>query len=409
MEPISSLVDNIFVGRLNTQWLASLAIANSLINSFTWVFNFLIHATTQNISTAVGKGNQDEILERIKVSLIFALTLGLVGSGILYLCRFPLYQLAGGTPQLNPQIDQYFTIRMLGHTFSLGYMTLISILRGLGKVKVCFYILLWSTLVNIALTYSFLYLWDMQLKGAALGTVLSLAFGMITTLFYLQSKNKIFPKILFIKISGENIFSFGKNSLDLFGRSLMLTVSFFISVRIASSISLTALASHQILLQTWLLSSYLLDGVAVTGTILGAKLLAQKKIKDLSRCYSSLLKIGMGIGLIFTFLYLFFGPTIWSLFTKDTELLQNIVKIWPLVVLVQVFNALAFIYDGLMFGIGEFQFIRKHMIIGVLTIFLPFATLAYYSKTLLFIWVGLSAVNLYRVLSNRLKVKQITG
>ena len=63
---------------------------------------------------------------------------------------------------------------------------------------------------------------------------------------------------------------FGKNSWDVFGRSFVLTSVFFLSTRMAAKASTVQLAAHQILLQLWLFSSFFTDGVAMTGTILGA-------------------------------------------------------------------------------------------------------------------------------------------
>ena len=51
-----------------------------------------------------------------------------------------------------------------------------------------------------------------------------------------------------------------------------MQATFFIALAAASRMGTAALAAHQIVAQLWLLTSYVTDGFAVAGTVLGSRL-----------------------------------------------------------------------------------------------------------------------------------------
>lgn len=53
--------------------------------------------------------------------------------------------------------------------------------------------------------------------------------------------------------------------------------TFFIALAVASRLGTAALAAHQIVAQLWLLTSYVVDGFAVSGTVLGSRLASESK------------------------------------------------------------------------------------------------------------------------------------
>jgi multidrug resistance protein, MATE family len=406
LEPLSGLVDTALVGQLSTRWLAALAISVTIFNSFTWMFNFLVHASTQTISKSYANKNYSELASKIKISLGIAFGLGLFSCGFLYLIRTPLFLFTGAEKELIPLIESYFFIRLIGHPFTLLYTTLVSILRGLQKITFCFWIILFTTFLNIIISWLLLFKLNYGIEGAAIGTVLSNLLGVIISFTYLLRDSSIREKYFNkTKVELEHLFNFGKNSANIFGRSFFLTGSFFLSTKMSAFVGINSLAAHQILLQVWLFSSFFLDGIAISGNILGAKYVEEKNYKLLDLTFRKLLQLGFLIGLIFTLIYLAFSHQIIHIFTVDQKVSAILLSIWPLIIITQIPNAYSFVYDGLMFGLEAFAFLRKHMIIGVLFIFLPFALSIHFSKQLILLWFGLSLLNIYRGITGMIGVK----
>ena len=399
LEPLASVVDNALVGRISTEWLASLAISLALLNSITWMFNFLVHGPTQAVSDHAAQENPRLLAKRVKVSLVVALFVGLACSAFLFSFKNFLFELAGGTTELKKNFDAYFDIRVLGHTFLVLGVTGVSILRGLGRVKASFWLMASMTFINIVLTMLFLFHYGWGLQGAAIGTVASGFFAFVFSIILIFQNENIKTHFLSEKMDKENLVRFGKNSLNLFGRSGMLSVTFFVSTKISASIGTLELATHQILLTTWLFASFFLDGLAITGNIWGARLYGKKDFVNLKLCFNRLIFLGFILGILFTFVYYFGDKFILSTFSTDPKVIELGLSLWWLIVIAQIISSIAFVLDGLIFGLEGFYFLRTHMIIGVLFFVFPMMYVAYLNKNLSYVWMALVGLNVYRAAS----------
>lgn len=415
LEPLASIVDTALVGQLNGHWLAALTVATAIFNSFSWIFNFLVHSSTQAISQAYAKRDFPLTSKRIHISITWALGLGLLSTLFLFLMRGQIYGLANANTneELIPLIDSYFLVRLMGYPFSLLFITLISLLRGLERVRSSFGIIFFTTLSNIFISWFLLYRLDWGIQGAAYGTVAANALGTIICSLLLFSHSHLRPHLMkCVPSSSKRRTSwptFTKNSLNLFGRSLFLTVAIFSSVRLAGQMGIASLAAHQILLQCWLFSSYFIDGLAITANILGAKSMSRGKKREFRELSLRLMILGGSAGLVFTLIFALGGESIWRMFTFESHIVDALTLAWPIVFGFQIFNSLAFVTDGLLFGSGDFAFLRKHMAIGTLFVFFPFAFWAIYAKSLPLLWWGLALMNVYRGVTGGKKMLDVSA
>jgi len=395
LEPMASVVDSALVGNLNTTWLASLAVASNIFNATTWMFNFLIHASTQQISE-IFEIDKTKLASRIKISLITALLIGLLSSIVMYFFRESLYFLAGGRGELIPIIDKYFVIRLTGHSFTILYITMLSIMRGMKKVYLTFIFIAISTLANIIISWFLLYRFNLGVEGAAYGTIFANFLGVICCSFAIFKNSEFKLPFLKVKIIKDDFFHFGKNSWHLFGRSFLLTMCFFLATKIAGNIGVKELAAHQILLQVWLFSSFLTDGIAISGNIICAEALGKRDLEVINSVSKKLLWIGLWLGVIFTILYGLGGSFIWSIFSKDKDIFLIVSSIWPFIFLSQTLNSLSFVYDGILFGVKLFKSLRNIIALGLIFIVAPFYIYAELQRELLFVWLGLIGLNIIR-------------
>lgn len=400
LEPISSVVDTALVGRFSTEQLAALAIGATLISSLTWMFNFLVHAPIQGVSEKIGQKRFDEVISLCKVSLLMALGLGLILILVFLPIRFHIYAFMGATENLLKYCDEYFFIRLLGQSSVLLFTVCLALLRGFAKVRVAMAFIGISTFLNISLSYLSLYHWDFGLAGVAGATVFGNTIGMLLSFLTLIRIQEIRDHFWTQKIIRNNIFELGSKALNIFGRSAFLTLSFFLCTKIASHIGVVELASHQIILQVWLFASFFTDGVATTGNIVGARAQSAEQRKELIGIFNKLLFMGAKIGLVFTLAYFFLDELVLQRFTSDQEVLKTIATVWPFIALSQIPLSIAYVYDGLIFGLGNFAFLRKHMMIAFCLVFTPLAVYSYNMKSLIGIWAALIGVGIYRLVSN---------
>ncbi len=408
LEPIASTIDTVLVGNLNTQWLGALAIATIIINSISWIFNFLVHSSTQSVASSFSEKKFELTVGRIQVSLVLACIVGVVLTILLYLFRFYLYKLAGSSDEIIGFVDDYFSVRLIGHPFSVLFITLISIQRGLRQIRSVLVIISITTVTNFLISWFLLYALKFGVDGAAIGSIISHLLGVLLSLGCILKHSKLNRFLDFSYFSKDEWVKFGENSWHLFGRSFLLTATFFISTRLASSQSVTHLAAHQIILQIWLLSSFLIDGLAITANVLGAGMFASKNKDEFQLLTKNLIKISGVIGILFSILYYFAESYILHIFTSDYAVIAQISIIWWVIYSSQVINSWAFILDGILFGGGDFRFLKGMMFKGVIFIFAPILILGnYYQSTLLGIWLGLVGLSIFRAINGAMRVKYL--
>lgn len=194
---------------------------------------------------------------------------------------------------------------------------------------------------------------------------------------------------------------------DMMLRSLCLTASIYAMAVCSSRVGPESLAAHQILISLWTLSSYICDGFADVGTMLGAADVgAGRSIAVLSR---RLLVLGFSTGVICAVAMATFQDQLAAAFTHEREVHRQLEIVWPILVLMQPCNAMVFVYDGLMLALQIWGYIRNLMAFTTLGLFAPVLVLIYgflpgYKQTLLAVWVSKCFLNVGRCVGSAWRV-----
>src|SRR5690625_7019060 len=76
-DPLVSLIDTAFVGRLGPEPLAALGVCTALFSLTFFAFNFLAYGTTPRVARAAGSGNPAAAGRAVVEALVLAAALGL--------------------------------------------------------------------------------------------------------------------------------------------------------------------------------------------------------------------------------------------------------------------------------------------------------------------------------------------
>lgn len=96
-----------------------------------------------------------------------------------------------------------------------------------------------------------------------------------------------------------------------------------------------------------------------------------------------------------------------GLFTSDSNVLAMGSEAMLLMALSQIIVAVAYLYDGLLFGAARFTALGVMMIVGIVFIALPSFILSQYGFGLKAIWIGLILLGFYRALVTHQIFKRI--
>src|SRR5690606_5217370 len=112
-DPLVSLVDTAFVGRLGAEPLAALGVNTSLFAMVFMVFNFLAYGTTPMVGRALGRGDRDGAGAVVVQALVLAVVAGAVALAAVQVLAVPLLRAMGTADAILPQALTYLRIRAL--------------------------------------------------------------------------------------------------------------------------------------------------------------------------------------------------------------------------------------------------------------------------------------------------------
>jgi len=372
--PLVGLTDTIIMGHMpDSLYLAAIAIGGIVFNFMYAGLNFLRMGTTGIVAQKFGENNFEEVFFSLLRPTLIAVSVGF----ILYLNRKYIYDLSVYflTPdqQLLGLYKEYLFIRMIGLPAGLLNIVFLGWFFGMQKTKSVMLQLVIINLMNvIASLYLAVYL-EYGIFGVALGSVLAQISGLLLSIIIFLNHFKTlnfssFDLKKIINLNGFlNLFSISKN---LFVRTMLLVSVQAYLIKKSGLIGVDQLATMEILIVIFGLSSYTLDAFAhaaesTVGVSIGSK--NQKNIyKSIKNTTEFALSFSVLIGI---FLYIT-DYYIINLFT-NIPVLQNLtIDLWTLVIITPFISMLAFQLDGIFIGATLAKEMRNSMILSSLIFYL---------------------------------------
>lgn len=421
-DPITSLVDTAFVGHLGSVELAAVGVSVSVFNLVSKLFNVpLLNVTTSFIAEEQGiismqseKSNQagqdyverKKFLPSVSSALVLAAGLGLAeavalsaGSGYL----MNIMGISVESPMRQPA-EEFLTMRAFGAPPIVIALAAQGTFRGLKDTKTPLYAIGAGNLLNAILDLILIYYLGFGIGGAAIATVIS-EYMIATILLW---KLNVEVSLTSPKIDGRRFVQYLKSGGLLIGRTLSVLVPMTLATSMAAREGPIPMAGYQICVEIWLTISLLTDALALAGQALLAGGYSQGNYVQARQVVYRVLQIGLLIGMgLAVVLFLGFGMLL-NLFTSDAEVLK---VAWSGVLFVagsQPINAIAFVLDGLYYGVSDFKYAAYSMVVAALisSIFLLIAAPAY---GLLGVWTGLFLFMSLRVVAGSWRLSTRSG
>ncbi|XP_031498628.1 protein DETOXIFICATION 44, chloroplastic-like isoform X2 [Nymphaea colorata] len=392
-DPVTSLVDTAFIGHLGSAELAGVGVSISVFNLVSKLFNIpLLNITTSFVAEEeVLVGNAENasptgeitkrVLPSVSASLVLAAGLGIaeaialsIGSGYF----LNIMGIPADSPMHLPA-EQFLALRGLGAPAVVIALAAQGSFRGFKDTKTPLYAIGAGNLLNAVLDPILMFTFNLGVGGAAIATVMSEYVIALILLWELNSRVMLIPpKLQMIQ-------------LDRFinsGRTIAVLSTFTLGTSMAARQGPIPMAAHQICLQIWLAVSLLNDSLALSGQALLAGAYSQGDYKQARLIIHRVLQIGLltGIGLSIL-LYLCFGIFV-ELFTTDSSVLEIVRSGVLFVAGSQPINALAFVFDGIYYGVSDFNYAAYSMVLVGFTSSL-FLFLGAHAFGLAGVWAGL--------------------
>lgn len=376
-EPILSLTDTAIVGNVDinaTESLAAVGIVGAFISMLIWVFGQTRSAISSIVSQYVGANNLDKV-KNLPAQAIFIIT---SISILIILISYPfaeqIFKLYNASNLILDYSVAYYQIRVFGFPFTLFTIAVFGTFRGLQNTYYPMIIAIVGAASNIVLDVVLVYgikgyVPAMHIQGAAYASLVAQVLMAALSAYYLLKKTPISLKLMLP--FNKEIKRFTVMILNLFVRTLALNVTLYFASAFSTSYGKQYIAAYTIAINLWFLGAFIIDGYASAGNILSGKLLGGKEYGKLITLSNKLIGYGVYLGVFLALLGSLFYYFIGTVFTKEPEVLKEFYNIFWMVLAMQPFCAIAFIFDGMFKGLGKMKDLRNLLLFSTFFVFVP--------------------------------------
>jgi len=372
------MVDLFIVGHLDSEdYIGAIALATMLFNFIYWSFSFLRMGTSGFTAQAFGAGNKEEQTNILLRSLAVAMAAGILIVVLQYFIVHGGFYLLNAAPEVKVYAMQYFYVYVWAAPAVLGMYTFNGWYVGMQNAKIPMVVAIGINVVNIALSFIFVYGLGMKIKGVALATLCAQYTGFLSSLVIWNAKYGWLRPYFNLKVLKNlpSYIPFFKVNTDIFIRTMALVAvtTFFTSASSRSGKDI--LAVNALLMQMFILFSYMMDGFAYAAEALTGKFIGAKQWPQLKVLVRRLFAWGVGVALLFTFIYIFFMEDILSLLTDKRNIIElsRQYHIWVLLIPMAGFSA--FLWDGIFIGATASHQMRNSMLVAVTCFFVLYLLL----------------------------------
>jgi MATE family multidrug resistance protein len=391
-DPLVSLVDTAFVGRLGTSSLAALGIDAAIFGLAFFAFNFLAYGVTPLVAKALGEGESDRAARVVANGLVAAVTLGLLVSGVLLVAAEPILDLMGASDQVADEAVGYLRIRALAAPAVLIITLGHGAFRGHQDTRTPFYVTLGFNLINLVLDPLLIFGAGWGLNGAATATLVAQSVGAVWFLVLIRRRLGLRRT----RVVPAELFGLLRVGRDVVIRTVALLITFTVATRVAAGIGDAEVAAHQVAMQLLIFLALVIDGLAIAAQSLIARFLGELRRVEAWNISIRVLELGGVVGTAFLFGLLLSRSVIPGWFTNEPEVRAAIESIWLILAVMQPLAALVYVWDGIAMGAAQFGFLAAAMVaaglvaIGVMTTAVPAGW------GLAGVWWGIVVLNIVR-------------
>lgn len=373
--PLLALVDTTIVGHFGAaSYIAAIAVGGMVFNMFYWLFGFLRMGTGGLTAQAFGAGQHDEakriLLRSLSVALTIALAFIILKRPLLHV----VFQMVDTTAEVERLSRQYIDILVFGAPAVMGLYSFVGWFLGMQNAHYPMYIAIVQNLVNIFVSVALVLGLRWRVEGVAAGTLVAQYAGLFTALFLFR---KHYGHLLSEESNAEvfrrqAIKRFFSVNRDIFLRTLCLVSVTSCFTIFGTAMGDTTLAANTLLMQLFVLFSYVMDGFAYAGEALGGRYVGERNLRAFRRLTKSLFLWGLLLVVIYSSVYLLGGTSFLHLLTNDQSVINAATPFLPLACAIPVVSAAAFIFDGLFIGTTATRQMLLSMAAAAATFFLLF-------------------------------------
>ncbi len=372
--PILGMVDLALMGHLGSEvFIGAIALGGVIFNFIYWGFSFLRMSTSGFTAQAFGKEDPHESF----YILVRAILISLLISAVILLLKQPIEWLSfnaiGGSNEVENLAKDYFKVRIWAAPATLSLYAITGWLLGMQNAKYPMIIAIVVNLVNIFLSVLFVFQFNMNVKGVALGTALAQYIGVIIAaiLFYRKYAYLVVALKKQAILNMKSLKEYFVVNSDIFIRTFCIIGVFTFFTSKSASTSDSILAINSLLIQFLLFFSFFIDGFAFAGEALAGKYFGAKQANKLNELTKKLFLWGLLLVFLFTTTYGLGTKHILRILTTNSNLIEQARPFFIWVIILPIISFASFVWDGIYIGVTASKAMRNSLLISSIFVFIP--------------------------------------
>lgn len=367
-DPLLSLIDTAFVGKLGPAELGALGVNTSVFAFSFVVCNFLASAMTPLVAASLASGHKPQAGRTILQALALAVVLGVSMSALLIGGADSILAVMGAdmdSGSLHTYASEYLVIRASAAPAALIMLVGQGAFRGMLDTRTPLAITMGANALHLAVAPLLIWNAGMGVGGAATATAAAewaAALAYLGCFYHHREALGLWPlPNSSMKEFQSTLMRFFRAGAAMLMRSALLLGTKTLASAVATRGGTADIAAHQVLVQLWTLSSFLLDSLAVGGQTLVAVKLGSEDTVAARVISDRLLELGLGLGLAIAALYACASPVLPGVFSSDADVTALTSSLLPLAVAMVPLNALMYVLDGILVGASDFKYLAGAM------------------------------------------------
>ena len=351
--PLLGLVDVAIVGHLGSAaYIGAITVGGMLFNMAYWLFAFLRMGTSGLTAQAYGRGDRAETVRVLVRALGVALAIGVALVALSRPVADVAFRLIPCSPEVEASARVYFALLVWGAPAVLGLYGFAGWFVGMQNARFPMAVAITQNVVNIVASAALVFGLGWQVEGVAAGTLIAQYAGLLMAVAgwwrgYRADARGVSLRPVTDRAALSRFFAVNR---DIFLRTLCLiavTVCFTSSGAAAGD---TVLAANALLMQLFMLFSYVMDGFAYAGEALAGRYVGAADAAGFRRTVRRLFGWGLVLAVAFTLAYGAGGRTFLSLLTSETSVVGMAMAYLPWAVAIPLTSFAAFLFDGIFIG-----------------------------------------------------------
>ena len=320
-----NLVDTYFIGLMRNDYqLAAVNLAYPVMMITIAISNMIGTGASSLIARSLGGGDKQKADHTVTVGFVLTVLNSVIVAAVGLALVTPIVKGLGAQLNTFDYTKQYVQVILAGSLFTVGNYTFGQLLRSEGSVRQSVAGMIVGTVANIILDPIFIFALGMEIRGAAIATILGNGAGMCVSLwFYFSGKTLLNPSLKYIRPTAEILREIFWVGVPATLETLLTSTAYIVNNNLAVGYGELTVAAMGIAQKILSMGNYVYQGFAAgTQPIMGYNYGA-KNYQRMIDVLKAGIMVCSGTELCIMAVYGIFAPQLIGIFTQSPEVIAT--------------------------------------------------------------------------------------